>query len=322
MADDPKAVLDPEPDPSLVNPDDDKGAGDDDKGGDDKPFLTVNDRTSFKTAEDAIKSFGESGARIAELSPWEKLRDEFGVETVEEARELLNELVDRRAREKAAGDRDQDPGKPAAKPVDDSSADLSDEDKKAVAYFKRLGVPISGDVEGLRKQIDELKASIQTSQESDNERHASAMIESGRSVLTELVKGADLLGEDQKANQRLTVRAERAIRSYLEDGSNIDEKTGDVRPGSPLARFYRGGNAQREVVQEAFADFLETFTYGRSRGIAGYEKDKQDAKNPKPLPKGGTPAADVGVGADRKSESMVQTHNRAWGIFEKKIAEK
>lgn len=320
MADDPKAVLDPEPDPSLVNPDDDKGAGDDDKGGDDKPFLTVNDRTSFKTAEDAVKSFGESGERIATLSQWERLKDEFGVETVEEARELLNELVDRRAREKAAGDRDQDPGKPAAKPADDPSSGLSDEDKKAVAYFKRLGVPISGDMDGLRKQIDELKTSIQSGQESDNERHASAMIESGRSVLTEFVKGADLLGDDQKVNQKLTARAERAIRSYLEDTS-IDEKTGDVRPGSPLARFYRGGNAQREVVKEAFEDFLETFTHGKSRGVAGYEKDKQDAKNPKPLPKGAS-AADVGVGADRKPESMVDTHNKAWGIFERKLAEK
>ncbi len=315
MADDPKAVLDPEPDPSLDNSDGGDGAGDDK--GSKEPFLKVNDRTSFETAEDAIKSFGESGERIATLSQWEKLRDEFGVETVEEARELLNELVDRRAREKAAGDRDQDPGKPAAKPADDPSSGLSDEDKKAVAYFKRLGVPISGDVEGLRKQITDLQSSIQTSQESDNERHASAMIESGRSVLTELVKGADLLGEDQKVNQKLTARAERAIRSYLEDTS-IDEKTGDVRPGTPLARFYRGGNAQREVVKEAFEDFLETFNYGKTRGVAGYEKDKQDAKNPKPLPKG-SPAADVGVGADRKPESMVDVHNRAWTTFEKAL---
>ncbi len=311
MADDPKAVLDPVPDPSLANPDGGDGAGD---AGGEKPFLTVNDRTAFKTEEDAIKSFDESGERIATLSQWEKLKDEFGVETVEEARELLNELVDRRAREKAAGDRDQDPGKTADKPAADPGAGLSDEDKKAVAYFKRLGVPVSTDVDGLRKQIDELKTSIQSGQESDNERHASAMIESGRSVLTELVKGADLLGEDQKVNQKLTARAERAIRSYLEDTS-IDDKTGDVRPGSPLAHFYRGGNAQREVVQEAFNDFLETFNYGKTRGVAGYEKDKQDAKNPKPLPKGGT-SADVGVGADRKPESMVETHNKAWKIFQ------
>jgi len=312
MADDPKAVLDPVPDPSLANPDGGDGAGD---AGGEKPFLTVNERTSFPTAEDAIKSFGESGERIKTLSQWEKLKDEFGVETVEEARELLNELVDRRAREKAAGDRDQDPGKPADKPAADPSSGLSDEDKKAVAYFKRLGVPVSTDVEGLRKQIDELKSSIQSGQESDNERHASAMIESGRSVLTELVKGADLLGEDQKVNQKLTARAERAIRSYLEDNS-IDNETGNVRPGSPLAHFYRGGNAQREVVQEAFSDFLETFNYGKTRGVAGYEKDKQDAKNPKPLPKGGT-SADVGVGADRKSKSMVETHNEAWKLFQR-----
>ncbi len=317
MADDPKAVLDPVPDPSLANPDDDKGAGDDDKGGA-EPFLKVNDRTSFQTQEDAIKSFGESGERIATLSQWEKLKDSFGVETVEEAEELLNELVDRRAREKAAGDRDQDTGKTEDKTPADPNTGLSDEDKKAVAYFKRLGVPISGDMDGLRKQIDELKSSIQSGQESDNERHASAMIESGRSVLTELVKGADLLGEDQKVNQKLTARAERAIRSYLEDTS-IDEKTGDVRPGSSLARFYRGGNAQREAVKEAFEDFLETFNYGKSRGVAGYEKDKQDAKNPKPLPKGGS-TADVGVGADRKPESMVETHNKAWKIFQEKGA--
>jgi len=318
MADEPIAVeKEPVADPSLVNPDGGEGAGDE---GGDKPFLTVNERTSFKTAEDAVKSFGESGERIKTLSQWERLKDSFGVETVEEAEELLNELVDHRARVKAVGDRDQDAGKPVDKPVDDPSSGLSDEDKKAVAYFKRLGVPISGDMDGLHKQIGELKTALQTSQDSDNERHASAMIESGRSVLSELVKGADLLGEDQKSNQKLELRAERAIRSYLEDTS-LDEKTGDVRPGSPLARFYRGGNGQREVVKEAFDDFLETFNYGKSRGVAGYEKDKQDAKNPKPLPKGGVPAGDVGAGADRKPKSMVETHNDAWKIFSGRIAE-
>jgi len=45
-----------------------------------EPFLRVNDRTVYKTREDALKGLDEAGKRISTLSAWEKEARNWGLD--------------------------------------------------------------------------------------------------------------------------------------------------------------------------------------------------------------------------------------------------
>ena len=81
------------------------------------PFLPVNDRTIYRTREDAIRGFNEAANRIQQLSQWEKEARQWGLGDPTQLRAVANELLQLR-REKAeaaaqAGRRNVEPPNPA-----------------------------------------------------------------------------------------------------------------------------------------------------------------------------------------------------------------
>jgi hypothetical protein len=45
-----------------------------------EPYLAVNDRTVYKTKDDAVRGYNEAANRIAQLSAWEKQAKQYGLD--------------------------------------------------------------------------------------------------------------------------------------------------------------------------------------------------------------------------------------------------
>lgn len=82
-----------------------------------EPFLPVNDRTVYRTREDAVQGYNAAANRIQELSQWEKSARQWGLSDPSKLDAVANELLQLR-REKAeaaaaAGKRNVEPKDPA-----------------------------------------------------------------------------------------------------------------------------------------------------------------------------------------------------------------
>ena len=270
---------DPNLDPALPDPPADPNVGGDDPNNDPEPdpnFLDVDDRTSFKTREDAIKSYGEAGKRISELTPWVKnFAEEYGIETPEEAAELMEELVELRKGSSKPDDADKGVDTPASKP--ELSAEEKVKDEAANAWMEERGYIKKDALDAVQAEVAELRQSSVSARES----HFNGLIAQGRSTLSTLMTDAEL-------PEKLHAKVERSVRGYMEDnGNRTNRQTGKTEtiPGGVSDRFFQGGAAQKAALQEALADAMEVYSHGREAGSAGYQRDKEKAakSNAKPV---------------------------------------
>jgi hypothetical protein len=101
-----------------------------------EPFLPVNDRTIYKTREDAVRGYNEAANRIQALSQWEKEAKQWGLSDPRELKAVANELLQLR-REKAEF------AAQAGRRVTESKVDPADPKAKEAAqvreYLKQQG---------------------------------------------------------------------------------------------------------------------------------------------------------------------------------------
>lgn len=284
----------PNPNPTLPDPSAEPNAGGDGAGNDPEPepqnFLDVNDQTSFKTREDAIKSFDEAGKRISELTPWVKeFAEEYGIENASEAAELMEELIELRK-----GTSKPDPNADKGAAVSPAKSELSPEDeakaKAAEAWMEERGYVKKDVLDSVQAEIAELRQS----RESDQTSRINDLIVQGRSTLSDLMNEAEL-------PEKLHAQFERSVRAYIEDnGSRTNRQTGEIEtiPGGASDRFFQGGAAQRAALKEALDDAMEVYSYGRESGSAGYQRDKEKAakSNSKPVGSGNGAPPQTGDG--------------------------
>src|SRR5580658_986846 len=62
----------------------------------DEPFLPVNDRTVYKTREDAIKGYNDAAQRISQLSGWERQAKQYGLTDPRQLDAVAKELLELR----------------------------------------------------------------------------------------------------------------------------------------------------------------------------------------------------------------------------------
>lgn len=283
----------------------------------DSYFLEIDDRTRYRTQDDAIKGVREAGERIVKLAPYERIAQDYGIEDPNELPELLDELATLRAAKEAAGE--SGGTKKAASPAGDDAAanaaiddsGLSDEDKAALKWAKRVGIVTNND---LQTKIAELQGTVEKlgqGRQADEAARMEALVDDGRAYVPELLREHKLPVDDKKFVERV----ERHMRAYLEFGSVRNDQ---IIKGSPLDRFYRGGRTQQAVVNEAFQDFLETYQFSTSRKATDYAAEKAGAQNgaPKPLPKGGIPA---GEKPDDKPATFSDAHKSAWDRYQEHL---
>ena len=101
-----------------------------------EPFLPVNDRTIYRTREDAVRGYNEAANRIQALSQWEKEAKQWNLSDPKQLREVANELLQLR-REKA--EMAAAAGRRTAEPKVDPADPKAKEAAQVREYLKGLG---------------------------------------------------------------------------------------------------------------------------------------------------------------------------------------
>lgn len=275
----------------------------------DGDFLTVDERTKYKTREDALKGFREAGTRIAQLSGWEKeVAQKYNIRDPKQVATLLNELVELRKQNAARATASKgNPNGQDGKDSSQSDEQLTAEEKKARDWLKANGVKV-GFVP--KEEFETLKAELKALQDAgkqSTDAQFETLVESGRSSLTELMK-AEKLPFD---NPKFASKVENLVKSFIEE----DEER--------IAAFYRGGAALAKVIKEGFADAMEALNLVRTQASTDYANKKNNVinRNSKPLPRQGVSNNAAGGKKDAKKPGGItpEVHDRAFALLQSKI---
>src|SRR5579871_2479657 len=144
LQDTPEVDVDVEQDPAAEDQTDPEPAKSE------EPFLPVNERTVYKTREDAIRGYNEAASRIAQLSGWEKQAKAYGLSDPRQLDAVAKELLE--LRQKVAD---------AAKQVSQPKADPADpklkESEQVKKYLRENGFITEEALRELREQLDEMR---------------------------------------------------------------------------------------------------------------------------------------------------------------------
>ena len=145
----PELDVDVTQDPAVTDPTDPQPATPE------EPYLAVNDRTVYKTKDDAVRGYNEAASRIAQLSGWEKQAKAYGLNDPAQLRAVADELL--QARKDLADARKQ-----AAAPKTSDPADTKAKEAQQVREYLKANGFISKDeqeeaLKELREQIQEMR---------------------------------------------------------------------------------------------------------------------------------------------------------------------
>ena len=262
-----------------------------------EPFLKVNDRSVYRTREDAIKAYDESGKRIASLSRWEKEAKAYGLDDPAQLKAVADELL--RLRELTT--KKPEPAKP-----DDSK--LTPEQKAAKEWLKKeaaeLGYLSKEEAETQLKELrEQLKSLTSASTASEEQRFRNQEAEA-RGNLSSWLSEAKL--EDKDGTKA------KVVGTLVKDWINSDEEL--------IGRWRQGGVEARNLVREGFDLALKSLGWqpiATSSSNYAADKARSVAANKK-LPAPGT-AAKKGDGAKpsgRAVDPMAALHEKAYALFD------
>jgi len=258
------------------------------KGGDAEDFLIVNDRTRYRTRDEALAAYREAGDRISELSPYATLLEKHGITEPTVLNDVLQDYL--RLRKQAETQVSRESGGAPAKEVTSSKLDqLSDKDRENFEYLKKLGfTPAEAFQKATEDRIKALETLLQDrigqldqGTRALSDRQQQVTVEAGQSYLAQLLESKGY-------------KAAPAAQEFLENGitdwiqSKSYDRQGRLIPGSLAERFGRGGRAMQEVVAEGFERALNAMASLQIQKDGQYQDSKrQKIRNtPKALPKG------------------------------------
>ncbi len=308
-------VLDAEPDAVAEKPV--EAPADGDAPAKEEYFLEVDDRTRYKTREDAVKGAREAGARISQLSSLEKVAKQYELTTPEDVQAVFEdylELREKLAKIEAAKATPDAPKKPA------DPETLTPEEQKAEEWLRaklgKLGAT-KDQIEAAVKEQNALAARLdriesQTA-ESRQQRDAEA-VQDGQSYLGTLLEkdGIKGISDEDRAVVDDFIAAHIARGSY--------NKKGELVRDSAVDRFYNHGpKARTTVLDEAYKTYKRLFlTPAKADDAAKLQAAKGKAGALKPAPV--KPAA-AAVGSD-KPKTMQEANAAAIARFRQVSKEK
>lgn len=267
--------------------------------GADKFFLKVNDRTAFKTAEDAIRSFEEAGNRIGSLSQWEKFARQHGINTPEEMVQVFSEAFQARQRPKSNA---QDGAKPDA-----AETEFKPEEKQAIDFLKKAGFLTADQIADMRAQLDVSNRTVQEQEQ----RELESRVDEGRTELHRLFKEKGYVGADGKLDPELQESAEAIITNWLNSVS-LDPASGKAKTDSPLYKLFYGTRAERDgVVAEGFSRVMRVLERGTAKTAARVEATRttntgRTTNVARPPARPGAPAAPAGPSLQDRAFALFQ----------------
>lgn len=299
-----------------------------------KPFLEVDERTKYMTADDAKRGFSEAGKRIAQLSAWEKELKEYGDLNPTDVRAYLDELIESRQtaadlkrqldefkqeRERSTQNQSNQPTKVA------NEAKLTREEKDAVDWLKEqlpsLGYISKEDALKLVKDLQDKTGKIDRIEQMVNqqqEQFRSQIVNQGR-VSVKAWMAADEFKDDEDGSLQQLI--EENIKGWINQS--------DRR----IAEFYKGGTATENLLKEAYEKTKKALMGLRTASVStsgsNYAKSKADAlkRNVKKLPNQDLPQKrDKNLGKPKKRidssgkrDWIGEKHNEAFELMQRVI---
>jgi len=237
-------------------------------------FLDLGDnRTRYRSREDAVKGIQEAQARILELDPWAKfsgsLKNELGYDVTPEAiNEWLTQLNDLL---------------------------LAARGKQATPVAGAPATQVSPEIAALQAKLQALEQGVVGEQDARTQ----AAVEQGRSFLAQEAKAAGLPEDAEFVGEMFDAICD----AVMKVSRDKDDK---LIPGSPEDRYFRGDAGVRQaIIKEHLTRRLQWFDSYAKRGNANYANQKLNAQRSQPrnLPASGG-AAPVATTRPSESERM------------------
>jgi len=271
-----------------------------------EPYLSVNERTVYKTKEDAVKGYNEAASRIAQLSGWEKQAKQYGLSDPAQFKAVADELLAlRKEKADAAAALKNQPAK--VDPADPKAKETA----QVREYLKNLGYISKEDQDAalkeLREQIAEMK---QSGTRSEELRFQNQEAEARNDVGTYL----SAAGVKDDANGSKLQIIGTLVKDWI---NNSDER---------IAQWTQGGISAKNLVKEGTEAMIAALGWKAAPAPAagqlkptdpGYAaaKAKAVAANKK-LPTPGTGKETPKTPPKQKGHINAELHEKAYKLFQ------
>lgn len=274
-----------------------------------EPYLAVNDRTVYKTREDAIRGYNEAANRIAQLSAWEKQAKQYGLSDPKQLDAVANRISEL---EKKLADAEKQVKAPKVDPADPKLKE-SEQVKK---YLRENGfITKEEQAEALKELRDQLEEMKQSGKQSEELRFQNQEAEARNDVGTWLSSSGI---KDDANGTKLAV-----VGTLIKDWINNDEER--------VERWSKGGVTAKALVKEGYDFALKALEWKGTPATPavpgqlkptdpGYAaaKAKAIAANKKlPAPGTGRGHGDGSKPKVQKGHITPALHDKAWEVFQK-----
>jgi hypothetical protein len=279
-----------------------------------EPFLPVNDRTVYRTREDAVRGYNEAANRIQQLSQWEREAKQWGLADPTQFRAVANELLQlRREKAEAAAQAGRQNVERQANPADPKAKEAA----QVREYLKGLGyVSKEEQAEALQELRDFMNEQRQQGAQSTELRFQTQEADARDDVSGYLESDGF---KDDGTGMKMSI-----VGTLIKDWINGSDERVD--------QWSRGGRAAQGLVKEGYgfvmqhlgwkADAATTAAGGLKPTDPGYADAKaQAAARNKKLPTQGTSTTRNADGKFAKGTPKqkgiinAEMHERAWQVL-------
>jgi hypothetical protein len=279
-----------------------------------EPFLPVNDRTVYRTREDAVRGYNEAANRIQQLSQWEREAKQWGLADPTQFRAVANELLQlRREKAEAAAQAGRQNVERQANPADPKAKEAA----QVREYLKGLGyVSKEEQAEALQELRDFMNEQRQQGAQSTELRFQTQEADARDDVSGYLESDGF---KDDGTGMKMSI-----VGTLIKDWINGSDERVD--------QWSRGGRAAQGLVKEGYgfvmqhlgwkADAATTAAGGLKPTDPGYADAKaQAAARNKKLPTQGTATTRNADGKFAKGTPKqkgiinAEMHERAWQVL-------
>jgi hypothetical protein len=276
----------------------------------DEPFLHVNDRTVYKTREDATRGYNEAANRIQSLSKWEAQAKQWGLKDPSELDAVAQEILTLRKEKAEAAKVLAATG--GVKPATDSADPKAKEAAQVREYLKGLGYISKEDQEEALKDLREQMAEMQ----SNGRQSIEQKFQNQEADAQETVNGwlvADGVKDDGTGTKMAVVGT--LIKDWI---NNSDDR---------IERWSKGGTSAKALIKEGYDYTMSAIGWAKSATTGNasdpnsseYAEAKRAAqtRNKGRLPAQGTGKTEEVKGNRPKQKSHInaELHEKAWAMF-------
>lgn len=272
-----------------------------------EPFLSVNERTVYKSKDDAIRGYNEAANRIAQLSSWEKEAKRYGLASASDLKAVADEILALRAKVAEAA-------KATAKPTpkSDPADPKTKEREQVVKYLKENGFISKEEQDAALKELrDQLAEFKQAGARSEELRFENQEAEA-RNEVSSWLSTAGI--KDDASGTKNAI-----IGTLIKDWVNGSDER--------VERWSKGGVEAKNLIKEGFDHCVRLLGWQAAATTVGKTvlkptdpgyaaaKAKAIATNKKP-PTPGTGKEAKKDTPKQKGAINAELHEKAWKLFQ------